>query len=146
MSVSELGKPELREVGAARQAVVEVVAVVGAVHLVVADHVVAAALVEGDALRPARVLIIPGDGVVARVVHLVALDHHALVPRRGAAVGAGIRGLAVVADLYLPPVDVGQRLRLAAPAADVVVLDHHVEGAGGQADSVVLGAFSVRPV
>src|SRR6185503_19596522 len=87
-----------------------------------------------------RVLIIPGDGVVARVVHLVALDHHALEPRRGAAVGAD-RGLAVVADLVLAAGDVGQRLRLAAPAADVVVLDHHVGGAGGQADGVVLGAL-----
>src|SRR5690606_22900404 len=100
--------------------------------LVEADHVVPAAVAERDPLRPGRMAERPAVRAVARVVDAVALDHDALglaLPPAAARADAGVE---VHAEL---PV-LAHRLAIAAPAADVVVLDDDVVRALAQHDGV----------
>ena len=87
--------------------------------LVVAEHVVAAAVRERDALRAGRMAAIPAVRRVARIVDLVALDHDALEAEVVAArADAGIHVDTEGAVLA--------RAARAAPAADVVIFDHDI--------------------
>src|SRR5260221_755865 len=129
--VREAGGGEV--VLAADAVVVVVLHAARAVDLVVADHVVAAAVAEGDALRSERVgVAVPAVGAVAWVVDLVALDDAAV---EGGRAHAADPGLAVHAAL---PAFGGGGAAGAAPAADVVVLDDDVVRARQDADAVDL--------
>src|SRR3954469_9172758 len=127
--------PALRAViVAAADGVHVVVLLVGAPHLVVADDVVAAALVRRDGVRAGRVAPVPAVRAVARVVDFVALDDvavhiaHVVVATRGDA--------RVLIDAELPAAAVGGLV--ATPAADVVVLDDDVVLARLHDDAVLL--------
>src|SRR5687768_15191846 len=128
---------DVGEVVAAAERVVQVLGAVGAVHVVVAQHVVAAAVLQGDSLRSGRVAEVPAVGGVARVVQLVALDDEALDLVAEVAAVRVDRGIGVHADLPA----VAERGAQPAPAADVVVLDHHVVRARQHVDAVALRAF-----
>src|SRR5262249_4650473 len=129
--VREAGVGEV--VLAAEAVVVPVLLAGGAVDLVVADHVVAAAVAEGDALRSERVrAAVAAVGAAARVVDLVALDDAAVEARRAHAADPR-----VAVHAALPAVG-GGAAAPAAPAADVIVLDDDVVRARQDADAVDL--------
>src|SRR5207237_424317 len=115
--------------------VVEVVPLF-AVDLVVADDVVAAAVAVRDRLRAGGMVPRPAVRAEPRVVNAVALDDRALEPPGRVAHRAHAR-VHVHADLPAFAV----RVTVAAPAADVVVLDHHVVRAGKQANRILLRTF-----
>ena len=75
----------------------------------------------------------PAVRAVARVVNAVALDDRAFEPP-GLVAHRAHAGIHVHADLPAFAV----RVTVAAPAADVVVLDHHVVRAGEQANRILL--------
>src|SRR5919201_974668 len=116
----------------AADSVVVVMPGVGARHLVVADDVVAAAVIEGDALWSGRVRGVPAVRAVARIVDLVALYNDALHRGYALAAHAGVIVHAVV------PTTGGAKT---TPAADVVALDDDVVRAVQQIDGVGLGAL-----
>ena len=110
---------------------------VGAPHLVVADDVVAAALVHRDGVRTGGVTRIPAIGAVARLVYRIALDHDAVDLRHAVIAARGDAG--ILAHPELPAGAVGGGV--AAPAADVVLLDDDVVAAWLHDDAVLLRAF-----
>src|SRR5205814_913570 len=104
--------------------------------LVVADDVVAAALVHRDGVRPGRMAPVPAARAVAWVVHLVPLDDHS-IDIADAVVAA--RGDArILVHSQLPSGAVGRAVT--PPAAHVVVLDDNVVLARLHDDAVLLCA------
>ena len=135
------GPPLVRVIVAAADGVHVVVLLVGAPHFVVADDVVAAALVRGDRVRAGRVAPIPAIGAVARVVHFIALDDVAINVAHVVVAARGDAGVLVGTELPAGGIGAAQ----AAPAADIVVLDDDVMLAGLHQDAVVLAASDGEP-
>ena len=110
---------------------------VGAVHLVIADDVVAAALVHRDGVRPGRVAPVPAARAIAWVVNLVPLDDHSIDITDAVVAARG--DPRVLVDPELPAG--GIRGAVTAPAAHVVPLDDDVVLARLHDDAVLLRAL-----